>query len=237
MILVLVRTVILYFLVLLTIRIMGKSELSEMSPFQLVVIFMIAELAAIPIESPSVPLINGIAAIFALMFLQTFISTLSIKSERLKNFINGRPSILIDKGEINQKELRNLRITLNDLQEQLRLKNVSAMSDVEYAIMESNGELSVILKASQKPVTCSDIGLEKDDGSLPVVIISDGVLYKRNLYRMRWQESDLIELLNKHHLTYKNVFLAFTDSKGHLHIYVSSEDKSAAKELIVCETL
>lgn len=237
MILVLVRTVILYFLVLLTIRIMGKSELSEMSPFQLVVIFMIAELAAIPIESPSVPLINGIAAIFALMFLQTFISTLSIKSERLKNFINGRPSILIDKGEINQKELRNLRITLNDLQEQLRLKNVSAMSDVEYAIMESNGELSVILKASQKPVTCSDIGLKKDDGSLPVVIISDGVLYKRNLYRMRWQESDLIELLNKHHLTYKNVFLAFTDSKGHLHIYVSSEDKSAAKELIVCETL
>lgn len=237
MILVLVRTIILYFIVLLTIRIMGKSELSEMSPFQLVVIFMIAELAAIPIESSSVSLINGIAAIFALMFLQTLISTLSIKSERLKNFINGRPSILIDKGQINLKELRNLRITLNDLLEQLRLKNVPAISDVEYAIMESNGELSVIPKADQKPVTCSDIGLEKGERNLPVVIISDGILYKRNLYRMQWHESDLLKLLKKHKLNYKDVFLAFTDNKGNLHIYVSSEDKSTAKELFICETL
>lgn len=235
MILVLIRTMIMYFLVLFTIRIMGKSELSEMSPFQLVVIFMIAELAAIPIESSSVPLINGVAAIFTLMFLQALISTISIKNEKLKNIINGRPSILIDKGEINQKELRNLRITLNDLLEQLRLKNVPAISDVEYAIMESNGELSVIPKASQKPVTCSDIGLENSDGNLPVVIISDGILYKHNLYRMRWQESSIINLLNKHKLVYKDVFLAFTDNKGTLHIYVSSEDKSVAKEIIVCE--
>ena len=100
MALVLIRTVILYFLVLLTFRIMGKSELSEMSPFQLVIVFMIAELAAIPIESTTSSLLNGIAAIFALMFLQTLLSTIAVKCEWFKNFINGRPSILIEKGEI-----------------------------------------------------------------------------------------------------------------------------------------
>ena len=95
MLIILVRTVILYFLVLFTIRIMGKSELSKMSPFQLVVIFMIAELAAIPIESSKASLISGVIGIFTLTFLQVLISTISIKSERFKNFINGRPSICL----------------------------------------------------------------------------------------------------------------------------------------------
>ena len=238
MAIVFVRTIILYFLVLFTIRIMGKSELSEMSPFQLVVIFMIAALAAIPIESPSVSLINGVIAVFSLMFLQTLISTISIKCEWFKNLINGKPSILIEKGDINQKELRNLRITLNDLQEQLRIKNISALSDVEYAIMESNGELSVITKAEKKPLTASDLGIDKEEGSLPVVIISDGVLYKGNLQRMQWSEDALQKKLKEYNIvSYKEVFLAFTDSRGRLHIYLSTKDKSKAKEMAVCETL
>lgn len=237
MILVLVRTIILYFLVLLTIRIMGKSELSEMSPFQLVIIFMIAELAAIPIESTSASLLNGVAAIFALMFLQTLISTISIKSEWFKNFINGRPSILIDNGTINQKELRNLRITLNDLMEQLRIKNISSLSDVDYAVMESNGELSVIPKPDKKPLTRADAGIDINDGVLPVVIISDGVLYKKNLYRLCWQENELQQILKQYDLSCKDVFLAFADDEKKLHVYVSTEDKSTAKEYFVCETL
>lgn len=237
MILVLVRTVILYLLVLFTIRIMGKSELSEISPFQLVVIFMIAELAAIPIESTSASLFNGVIAIFTLMFLQTLISTISIKCEWFKNFINGKPSILIDRGDINRKELRNLRITLNDLMEQLRLKSIYSLSDVEYAIMESNGELSVIKKAAKASLTRSDVGIEKENGVLPMIIISDGILYKRNLYRMKWQERDLEDLLSNHKLSYKDIFLAFSDERKRLHVYVLSEDKATAKELFVCETL
>lgn len=236
MLIVLVRTVILYFLVLFTIRIMGKSELSEMSPFQLVVIFMIAELAAIPIESTSASLLNGIISISALMFLQTLISTLSIKSERFKNFINGKPSILIDKGTLNRKELRNLRITLNDLLEQLRLKNVSDLSDVEYAVMESNGELSVITKSDRKPLTRADLGMFMPDGEMPVVIISDGVIYKRNLQRIKLQEHDLNETLRNLNIRTKDVFLAFADEQKKLHIYVSSTDNSKAQEVFVCET-
>jgi len=237
LIIVFTRTVILYFLVLFTIRIMGKSELSEMSPFQLVIIFMIAELAAIPIESTSASLINGIIAVFTLMFLQTLISTISIKCEWFKNFINGKPSILIEKGEINLKELRNLRITLNDLLEQLRIKNYYALSDVEYAIMESNGELSVVPKADKKNVTLADMNIEKPNDHLPLVLISDGVIYKTNLSRLGWQETSLKKKLAKHGLTHDKVFLAFTDCNRHIHIFTAYDDKSKAREIIVCETL
>ena len=236
MALVLIRTVILYFLVLLTFRVMGKSELSEMSPFQLVIVFMIAELAAIPIESTSSSLLNGVAAIVALMFLQTLLSTIAIKCEWFKNFINGRPSILIEKGEINQKELRDLRITLNDLQEQLRIKDIYSFADVEFAIMESNGELSVIPKAGKRNVTLSDIGINENEVYLPVVLISDGTLYNRNLLKLNTSESKLRNILRRYNLhSYDEIFLAFTDAEKMLHIYVSDKDANKAKEIAVCE--
>ena len=238
MALVLIRTVILYFLVLLTFRIMGKSELSEMSPFQLVIVFMIAELAAIPIDSTTSSLLNGIAAIFALMFLQTLLSTIAVKCEWFKNFINGRPSILIEKGEINQKELRDLRITLNDLQEQLRIKDIYSFSDVEFAIMESNGELSVIPKASKRNVTVSDLGIKENEIYLPVVVISDGTLYERNLLKLNLDSDKLKDILRRYNLfSYKDVFLAFTDDEKKLHIYVSDNEDNKAKEVAVCEIL
>lgn len=236
MVIVLFRTIILYFFVLFTIRVMGKSELSEMSPFQLVIIFMIADLAAIPIESTSVSLINGVIAVFSLMFLQTLISTISLKCEWFKNLINGKPSILIEKGKINQKELRNLRISLNDLLEQLRIQNIYALSDVEYAIMESNGELSVIPKVAKQPLTPDDLGLKKQEEALPLVIVSDGILYKSNLKKINCSESKFLKLLNRNKLdSYKEVFLAFSDSQKKLHIFVSEKDKSKAKEIDVCE--
>lgn len=238
MALVLIRTVILYFLVLLTFRVMGKSELSEMSPFQLVIVFMVAELAAIPIESTASSLLNGVAAIFALMFLQTLLSTITIKCEWFKNFINGRPSILIEKGEINQKELRNLRITLNDLQEQLRIKDIYSFADVEFAIMESNGELSVIPKTSKRTVTVSDLGIKENEIHLPLVVISDGTLYDRNLLKLNMDADKLKDILQRYNLfSYKDVFLAFTDDEKKLHIYVSDKEDAKAKEVAICEIL
>ena len=163
MLIVAIRTLIMYAALLLSVRIMGKSELSKMSPFQLVIVFMIAELAAIPIDSSDASLINGLVAIFMLMFLQIFISFLSTKSELFKKFISGHPTVLIEKGKLNIKEMTSLRITTTDLLEQLRIQNCPSISDVEYAIMESNGQLSVIQKAENSPVTPKDLDL-----SLPV---------------------------------------------------------------------
>ena len=181
MLIVAIRTFVLYIIVLIAVRIMGKSELSKMSPFQLVIVFMIAELAAMPIDDPTTSLINGVMAIFTLMLLQVLISFLSIKSEKFKNLVSGKPSILIEKGKLNIKELSKLRITSTDLLEQLRLENCPSMSNVEYAIMESNGQLTVIPKAEEKPLTPKDMGLTVSEGLLPMIVISDGTIYVKNL--------------------------------------------------------
>ncbi|NLD18641.1 MAG: DUF421 domain-containing protein [Clostridiales bacterium] len=232
MTIVLIRTIILYSIVLFVIRIMGKAELSKMSPFQLIVIFMIAELASIPIESPDVSMITGISAIFTLLFLQVFISFLSIKSEKLKNFFNGKPSVLIDKGAINEKELKKLRITINDLVEQLRISNSPSIVDVEYAVMESNGELSVIPKADKKPLTCQDMSLEKNREIMPVVFISDGALYESNLVKAGWTKKQLFSTLTSMGiLDYKKVFLAFCDEQVKLHVYMPDNSSSTVKEI------
>lgn len=232
MLVVFVRTILLYLLVLFVIRIMGKGELSKMSPFQLIVVFMIAELASIPIESPEVSMITGITAIFTLMFLQVLISYISLKSEKFKNFFSGKPSVLIEKGQINHKELKSLRITINDLMEQLRLGNAASVSEVEYAIMESNGDLSIIQKASSKPLTAQDMSIEKQREIMPVVFISDGIMYKKNIVISGWTESDLTnELLLLGIHDYTKVFLAFCDGNSKLHVFMCQDDSPYAKEV------
>ena len=224
MLIVAIRTLILYSIVLFAVRLMGKSELSKMSPFQLVIVFMIAELAAIPIDSTSASLINGVMAIFTLMFLQIFISFLTIKSEGFKDFISGKPSILIEKGKLNVKELRKLRITNTDLMEQLRLENCPSISDVQYAVMESNGQLTVIPKADNRPLTAKDMGISVVEGSLPVILVSDGVLYKKNLYVSGFNEEQFRSKLRAAKITsYKEIFLAFCDENRKIHVYLNSE--------------
>lgn len=232
MTIILIRTVILYTIVLFVIRIMGKAELSKMSPFQLIISFMIAELASIPIESPDVSMLNGITAIFALLFLQVLISFLSIKSERLKNLFSGTPSVLIEKGDINRKELKKLRITINDLMEQLRIGNCPSISDVEYAIMESNGSLSIIPKAMKKTITAEDMSINKNAETMPVVLISDGFLYKSNIITAGWTSKQLDDALIANGIANKKeIFLAFCDEKSKLHIFMPDKKESHAKEI------
>ena len=232
MTIVFIRTLIIYFIVLFVIRIMGKAELSKMSPFQMIIIFMIAELATIPIESPEVSMLTGITAIFTLMFLQVLISTASLKSEKIKNFFSGKPSILIDRGQINHKELKALRITINDLMEQLRLANASSICEVEYAIMEANGDLSVIQRAENKPLTPQDVDIKKSREQLPVVFISDGFVYSKNIIKAGWTENRLFDTL--HSLDIKvpsEVFLAFCDGNSRLHVFMNDSNGSLAREV------
>lgn len=232
MTIVFIRTILLYFLVLFVIRMMGKAELSKMSPFQMVVVFMIAELASIPIESPEVSIITGITAIFTLMFIQVLISLISLKNEKFKNFFSGKPSVLIDKGEINQKELKKLRITINDLMEQLRIGSASSISEVEYAVMESNGDLSIIQKAENKPLTAKDVSMEKERELMPVVFVSDGIIYRKNVLQSGWDEERLKEKLTSLGISdHRDVFLAFCDGNSRLHVFMSNEDNSFAKEV------
>ena len=220
MLIILIRTVFLYFVVLFVIRVMGKSELSKMDPFEMVILFMIAELAAIPIESLDIPLINGAAAIITLLFLEVLISFLSTKSHKFNVLLNGKPSILIDQGKLNMKEMKNQRITIDDLMEQLRLKNFPSIADIEYAVLEANGDLSVIPKPDKAPLTPKDMNITKSSQIMPMVLISDGKLYGRNLKLLGKEESYLKKELAKAKITeYSQVFLCFFDESRQLHVY------------------
>jgi len=220
MIIVCIRTLIIYLVILFTLRIMGKSELSKMSTFQMVILFMIAELASIPIDSPSVSLINGIVAIITLLFLEVLLSFLSIKSEKFKNIINGKPSIIIEQGMINVKEMRRLRITINDLFEQLRIEDCPSLNEVEYAVMESNGELSIIQKSEQK--------------ELPLILISDGIVYETNLRKTGLSKRELSQILRNKGITQiKQVFVAFYDEEMQFHVYpIPNKNHSFSKEVV-----
>ena len=215
MLIVAIRTFILYSSLLFTLRLMGKSELSKMSPFQLTVVFMIAELAAIPLDSIDTSLVNGLIAIFMLTLLQILISYFSTKSEWFKNFMSGRPSIIIEKGKLNIEEIRKQRISLTDLMEQLRIKSCSSISDIAYAIIETNGELSLITKGQ----------------AFSAIIISDGNLYEENLRFSGLDYQTFETKLRKAGITsYKEVFLALCDQNKTLHVFMDN-NTPFAKEI------
>ena len=166
-------------------------------------------------------LFNGVMAIFTLMFLQIAISFLATKWEWFKALVTDKPSVLIEKGKLNEKEIRRLRITSTDLMEQLRLGNCPSLSDVQYAIMESNGQLTIIPKAENRPLTPKDLCLAVCEGVLPMLIISDGKLYEQNLHALGMSREMLDSKLRKAGLAdYQRVFLAFYDENKRIHLYL-----------------
>ena len=226
MLIILIRTLILYFVVLFVIRVMGKAELSKMDPFEMVVLFMMAELAAIPIESLDIPLLNGAAAILTLLFLEVVLSYLSIKSQWINDLLNGKPSVLISKSSINEKEMRNQRITIDDLMQQLRLKNFPSLADIDYAILEANGDVSIIPKPDKAPLTPGDMNIPTSSRVMPMVLISDGEFYKDNLKLLGKEETYLRKELAKAKITdYSQVFLCFYDEKSQLHVYPKGKSR------------
>lgn len=218
-----VRTTILYLLVVLIIRIMGKHQIGQLQPFELVITIMISELAAVPMQDTDIPLLHGIIPILTLLFIQISLSLLTLKSEKARRIICGGPSILIEKGKINQPELTRLRYNLNDLLEQLRLKDMPNIADVEYAILETSGKLSIIPKSQKRPVNPDDLQMDTPYEGLPVTLIVDGVLKEKNLASLSLSPEWLRGELNKSGLqTWEQVFLASMDTSGRLFLQPKS---------------
>lgn len=226
MIIILIRTVILYAIVLLMLRLMGKAELAEMEPFQLVVILMIAELAALPMEDTDVSLMNGITALATLLLIQVFISYLSLKSEKARLFFCGRPSILVNKGKIVETELKKMRININDLLEQLRSKNISSLDDVEYVILETNGDMNIVQKPETRPITPKDLDMFPTIQHMSLPVIVDGILYKESLTSLNLSEEWLWKQLKKSCIdSYDQILFCYIDESNQIHIHRKNMDK------------
>lgn len=230
MITIFIRTLVLYILVVIAIRVMGKGELSELQPYELVVIIMVSELASLPMETVEMPFINGVVAISTLVFLQVIISFITLKSEKARSIICGKPNILIENGKIVDKELKKLRISMNDLIEQLRIKNFPNIDDVEFAILETNGDLSIIPKSSKRPLTPSDMNLKVEKEDLPISLILDGKINQENLNKASLNFNWLYKELKKQKIDDINKILyASVDQNKTLKLHFKNEKEGVKK--------
>src|SRR5690554_5996008 len=225
MLIILFRSIVLYLVVVFIMRIMGKRQIGQLQPFELVIALMVSELAAMPMQNTGIPLFHGIIPIITLLILQVLLSTLQLKSESARIIFCGKPSILIEKGKINIDELKNNRININDLLEELRLKEYYNLEDIEYAILETGGQISVIPKSELESATRKDLNIKSTQDMLPVTLILDGKINNENLKLINKDKSWLNNQLNKEKLSSDQVFLALLDSKGKLVYQLKKEGK------------
>ena len=179
---------------------------------------MLSELAAIPMENPGIPLINGITPILTLLIAEVLLSFISLKSERARAIICGTPSVLIENGKIVEPELQRLRYNLSDLMEQLRAKNIPNVADVEFAILETSGQLSVVPKSQKRPVIPEDLQLNTKYEGIPYTVIMDGHIIHKNLTKMNLDIHWLLEQLKSFDIAKpEDVLFASLDSEGKLY--------------------
>ena len=220
-----VRTIILYILIIAALRAMGKRQVGELSPSEFVITLLVSELATIPMQSTSVPLMHGIIPIFTLIALEILASTIFINNRFIRKFAVGRISILIEDGKLNQKEMRKLRISLDELLEELRLKGFINISDVKYAILEASGELSVFPFSKNETPTREDFGFKQEKTYLPHTVISDGIYIKNEVKMLGKTEKWIQKQLSKEGIhSYDEVFLMQVDENGKCNI-ISKEAK------------
>lgn len=210
MLTIILRAALLYLFVIVGLRLMGKRQIGEMQPGELVVTLLISEMAAIPLQDISQPVLLGIAAIATLVFLEVILSVVILKCPRLHRIISGSSRIIIKNGVLNQRELRSLRLTVGDLIELLRDRDVYDISTVAYAIMETNGSLNILLKSAEQPATKGDLG-KGGTAALPLPVISDGILMKDALAELGVTRKAVDKILKENKLTAGEVFLLQID--------------------------
>lgn len=226
MIIAFLRTIILYLLIIAGIRLMGKRQVGELEPSELVLALIIADLAAVPMQDFGIPLLSGIIPILTLLCITMIISVLTVHSVRFRAIICGRPSIIVEDGTILQKEMKKNRLTVDELMEELRMNGVSDISTVKYAILETNGQLSVLPRADSLPVTAGQMGIAAEDPGLPVVIINDGRILDHNLRARGLSRVWLDRQLAAHSISSpRDVYLLTVDKQN--QIYLAQKDVTA----------
>ena len=212
------RTILIYFVTLIAIRIMGKREVGELSPFDLVVSIMIAELGVIAIEDGEKSLLTSIIPIFALVGIEVLMSLLAMKSFWLRRWISGVPNILIENGNIKKEELYKSRYNIHDLLSQLRKKDIFNVSDVEFAILETSGDLSVIPKSQKRSLTPEDLNLETNYEGLAINLIVDGKINYKGLSEVELTEQKLKEkILENGYESVEEILLATINTEGEFY--------------------
>ena len=224
MILSYVRTLFLYLVLIFAVRLMGKRQIGEMEPAEFVVTMLVANLAAIPMQDGAIPLYSGLVPILTVLGMELVLSGLILRSVRLRQLLCGKPVILIDNGKILQENLKSARINLDELTGQLRAKDVLDIRTVQFAILETSGDLSVFPYPKEKPASAKDAGVQATGQHLPVTVVEDGYLSRENLERAKKDEKWLEKVLSQHNCGIQDTFLLTVDESGQV-VWLGKEIK------------
>ena len=216
MIITFIRSIILYIILLVVMRLMGKREIGQLQPFELAISIMIADLASIPMSDSGIPITNGIIPILGLLVMHLIISIINMKSIKGRGIICGKPSILIYRGRIDEKVLKKERFTINELEERLRGNNIVNIGDVEYAILETNGQVTVIQKPDKRNTIPADFNIQPEYEGIPYDLVIDGKIMYDNLKQIGKNYEWLRKQVNKFNIKPEEALLVTLDGKGQM---------------------
>lgn len=209
-----IRTVILYVIVVCVVRIMGKRQIGELQPSELVITLLLSEIIAMPMQDNDIPLISTVIPVMLLVTLEIITSSASIKSLKFRFLVQGHPIIIIRDGKLQQKEMKKLRLTIDDILESLRQKDVFDISLVAYGIIETNGKMSVMLKPDYETVTNKNAGIYAEDSGIPCVVITDGQIERSSFEDCNMTNEKLKNIIEKQNIDVKNTLLMTVDKSG-----------------------
>lgn len=219
------RTIIMYFFAIFILRSMGKRQIGELEPSEFVVTIMISELASLPIQETTQPLSTSIIAILMLVILEIIVSFTAYKNVKARKLLYGKPSMLFENGKINQKEMEKQRFNMNDLMEVIRNNGACGLDEVEYVIVETNGNVSVMLKAEEQPLKPSDVGLKLPKTELSYMIIDNGNISFENLKKLGYNDDWLRKQLKTENIkSPKDIFYMGADRSGNVFVVKCEED-------------
>lgn len=224
-----VRSIILYVIVLVVMRLMGKREIGQLQPFELAIAIMIADLASVPMSEVGIPIINGIIPILSLLVMHLIISFVNLKSIKMRQLICGKPSILIYRGKINEKVLIKERFTINELQERLRANNINNLADVEYAILETSGQVSIIQKPNKRTTIPEDFNIMPEYEGISYDLVVDGKIMNDNLKILNKTYGWLKKEVNKFNIEPEEALLVTVNAKG--DIFCQKKEKYNKKKI------
>ena len=219
------RAIVLYIIVLIVMRLMGKREIGQLQPFELAISIMIADLASIPMTEIGIPIFNGIIPILGLLLMHLIISLINLKSLKAREVICGKPSILIYRGKINEQALKKERFTINELQERLRGSNVVNLGDVEYAILETSGQVTVIQKPGKRTTIPEDFNILPEYEGIPYDLVVDGKVMNKNLKTIGKNYTWLKNQVEKFNIKPEEALIVTLDGKG--QIFCQKKEKGA----------
>ena len=218
MVTIFIRTLIIYLFLIISMRLMGKRQIGELEISELITTLLLSEIASLPITDTSIPVSHSIVPIITLVSFEVLSSYLLVRFPRLKNIISARPTVLIDKGTLKRKNMISARISADELMTELRQKGVCSISEVQYAILEQNGKITVIQKAAERPPTVSQLKIKTSESGISHIVICEGTLNKNGLRSVSLDKRDIMKRLKKAKIELGEVYLMTIDDAGNEEI-------------------